>query len=329
MAGAIAGSAILELSESGRASELDTVTLTVNNLCNLVCPHCYLQYTGPGGVVQGGVLDAITRSQYRHLAIVGKEPLVNEESINTCTLIAKSNREHKRTTSLITNGVGLHRVPSALFSDLAWIDVSLDGGPRTYSTYRRGSLDHILAGVERARNLGLRSVRALHVLSVETLSALDDMLAADESGVFDMVVLSPYIKTRNAGRNSVAPVHPLKIIEALGRSKAFEERQSAVLLLDSTHLAQSGATVLEVESAALEWNIGRRIRIFPLDPIEYGFIRVTYDGLVLPPSDSLHPASYHENSAYIIGAEGTALPLQNIYSNLRPHFIQCSSAHAA
>jgi MoaA/NifB/PqqE/SkfB family radical SAM enzyme len=57
MAGAIAGTAILNCKLQ---SALDTVALTINNSCNLHCPHCYLQYDGPNESITSGVISLLS-----------------------------------------------------------------------------------------------------------------------------------------------------------------------------------------------------------------------------------------------------------------------------
>src|ERR1035438_763554 len=94
MAGAIAGSAIFCCSPTER---LDTVTLTVNNACNLACPHCYLQYHSPVKKFRESLFDVLERSAFRHPAVVGKEPLFDGGSVAICErLAALSIRSKKR-----------------------------------------------------------------------------------------------------------------------------------------------------------------------------------------------------------------------------------------
>ena len=71
--GAFAGSAAL-LCQNLR-SDVSVVTLTMNNSCNLKCPHCYLQYAQKDAYVSHWVIDVIAQSAVEAVAIVGMEPL--------------------------------------------------------------------------------------------------------------------------------------------------------------------------------------------------------------------------------------------------------------
>ena len=80
MAGAIAGTALVNYAPH-TSKQLSTITLTVNNLCNLQCPHCYLQYDGEENKYIGSeVLEHLYKADFKHLVIVGKEPFVNKKN---------------------------------------------------------------------------------------------------------------------------------------------------------------------------------------------------------------------------------------------------------
>jgi MoaA/NifB/PqqE/SkfB family radical SAM enzyme len=103
MAGAMAGSAIL--AAGSRKDSLSIVTLTINNTCNLACPHCYLQYAGPEFFALDSVLDAVLDSNCEGISIVGKEPLANKESADRVRELVERAAEKGKWVSLITNGL--------------------------------------------------------------------------------------------------------------------------------------------------------------------------------------------------------------------------------
>src|SRR5688500_15997163 len=106
MGGVVAGSAVLNAKVAGK---LHTVTLTVNNRCNLHCPHCYLQYDGIDRLIAPEAIDYLfdRPSSLRHVAIVGMEPLVTRRSVEVCGTIIHRAKQAGITVSLITNGINL------------------------------------------------------------------------------------------------------------------------------------------------------------------------------------------------------------------------------
>ena len=88
MAGAIAGTALVNYAPN-ISKKLSTVTLTVNNLCNLQCPHCYLQYDGgETKYISPSILEHLYNAEFKHLVIVGKEPFVNTKTVLLLGLMA-------------------------------------------------------------------------------------------------------------------------------------------------------------------------------------------------------------------------------------------------
>ena len=56
MGGVVSGSAIMIPKSTGH---LHTITLTINNQCNLHCPHCYLKYSGTKDIIEDKTIDFI------------------------------------------------------------------------------------------------------------------------------------------------------------------------------------------------------------------------------------------------------------------------------
>lgn len=312
MAGAIAGTAILNC---GLTNELDTVTLTINNSCNLTCPHCYLQYDDHGSIIDGEVLRAVCVANFRHLAIVGKEPLLDSASIELCDRIAERCVSLSRSVSLVTNGLGLLSVPPTLLKSLAYIDISLDGGPNTYHVYRRGSLAKIVAGLAHLAQNRFNQINALHVLNDSSIEFLADMVKVSEMAEFQKIMFSPYIRTMNHGTNEVKVVPLERILETLSRSSPFMEQANAFLLVDVNHLAQAGWTETEFTQLAARLGLVAKIRLISDDPLLYGIIRVTYDGFVLTPLQSIHTRYYRSVGLNLRTSNG--MSLQDIYWRMR------------
>src|ERR1022692_1029770 len=104
MAGAMAGSAVLTARD--RVRELGIVTLTINNSCNLHCPHCYLQYAGENGdLIEWDDVSHILESRFNHLCIVGKEPLADRRAADVTSRLVTAAVDMGRSCSFITNGL--------------------------------------------------------------------------------------------------------------------------------------------------------------------------------------------------------------------------------
>lgn len=312
MAGAIAGTAILDCEPR---PILQTVTLTVNNLCNLSCPHCYLQYRSGQSFLDEGVLEVVLASQYRHLAIVGKEPLVNAASIALSDRIAALAVSSGKTVSLITNGLNLCSVPPTLFENLAYIDVSLDGGPGTYEQYRHGSLSRLRSGLEYLRRLRFRNVNALHVLNDRTVDAVDDMMQVRDFTDFKTIMFSPYLETLNDGTNSVGGVNLESLLCGLAGSHRFMNEPRAFLLMDPYHLQGQELTFEALEELLARYGLNQKVKLIRNDPLHYGIIRVTYDGLALPPYDSIHPSRY-QDVGYNVLRPGHIVRLEHLFRSM-------------
>lgn len=286
--GAIAGSSILGCE---RTQNLDTVTLTINNSCNLKCPHCYLQYEpGRDEPFDIRIFGLLQRSTFRHLAIVGKEPLLDRGSIDLCMKLAEICQSTGRSASLISNGLNINMAPSDFANRFSFIDISLDGGPESYRRYRKGSTQKLAKGLEILTR-SQTQLNALHVLNSETIGHIDDMLMARSWAPFSRIVFSPYLKTENHGLNPVGGLTLASVLQSLSRAR-FRETEGAVLLVHDQHLRDGGMSRRDFLSLATQLGILDHIRLIAGDPIEYGIIRVTYDGLVLAPYVALHPRHY-------------------------------------
>jgi MoaA/NifB/PqqE/SkfB family radical SAM enzyme len=286
MGGAMAGSAIC--SSPSMSYELDTVTLTVNNTCNLDCPHCYLQYGGGPQFLSLADLERVLASQFRHLCIVGKEPLANAASADLVARMVGRVAELGRSTSIITNGLNLRLLPVEALARLAWVDISLDSSPELYSSYRGGSFSKLSRGIEFARRHGLQDLRILNAIAAQNIVQLDAMLEGSFAFCPTMVVISPFQQTRAQGRQFVAMVHPRELYRAVAASR-FRDRADLRIILDAGYLNNfAGAEWLR----PFEDTFGSRMTLVATDPIDRGLIRVTYDGLVLSPLESVHTDDY-------------------------------------
>ncbi|ESS72054.1 hypothetical protein MGMO_74c00060 [Methyloglobulus morosus KoM1] len=311
--GAIAGSSILECKQT---LNLDTVTLTINNSCNLVCPHCYLQYQPErSDSFDSQIFSILSRSSFRHLAIVGKEPLFNTNSIDLCLRLSDLCFSTGKTISLISNGINFALAPSNFVNKFSFIDISLDGGPQTYKSYRKASTFKLVNNLRAIASLGAR-MNALHVLNSKTIDHLDDMLDVRNWAPFDRVIFSPYLETQNHGHNLVGGLNLTSLLRRLASSR-FSQVEGAILLLHDQHIEAGSLTHVEFNQLTSELNLNHRVHLISGDPLEYGILRVTYDGLVLTPYAALHPKKYASERSFTVADLGYKT-LNDAFLNMAP-----------
>lgn len=290
MAGAIAGTAIFKI--NGKQDCLDTVTLTINNECNMHCNHCYLQYASNKGVITEDIIGSVLDSSFRHLSIVGKEPLVNAKSISTLCEIVEKSKNNNRSISLVTNGLNLSSLPSDIIPLLDYIDVSFDGGLLFYEKYRKGNISKILDGILYCLAHGLKEVNALHTICNQTIDNITDCINLNRIVPFANILFTPYLVTQNQGDNTVTPIPLQDIIIYLDNNDVFNNTKETLVLIDNYHIEQESIISADLDASLNTIKCKNKFRIFKEDPIFYGIIRVTYDGIILSPRQSLHTAQY-------------------------------------
>lgn len=291
MAGAIAGTAILKI--DGKQDLLNTITLTINNECNMHCSHCYLQYDSIESIIDDNTLDIIFKNKFKHLVIVGKEPLVNNSSIEKLCGIVERCKVKDLTVSFVTNGLNLSSLPPAIIPLIDYIDVSFDGGVLTYEKYRKGNLHKVLDGISFCLTHGLKEVNALHTVCDRTIENISDCVNLKEFVPFSTILFTPYLVTQNHGNNQVSSIPLFEIVRKFDGNSTFNSVDGTMLLIDNYHIEQERICLAELESELDKVKCREKYHVITDDPIMYGIIRVTYDGLVLSPRQSLHPSLYH------------------------------------
>ncbi|MDB5470166.1 MAG: hypothetical protein JWR84_1726 [Caulobacter sp.] len=304
MAGAMAGSAIL--AAEARRTTLGTVTLTMNNDCNLACPHCYLQYEGRKGLLSQSTLDSVLASGCERVCIVGKEPLANRQSIAMVGEIARGAVSRGKVVSMITNGLNARLLPAEIVRAFAWIDVSLDGGPHTYEAYRQGSWSKLRAAISALHEAGLAELRLLQTVSRQTIGTIDDMLEAQSLLGGSMTIFSPYQTTRSSGVQGAAAIEPTEFLNALA---PFAQLPDVIVALDSLYTRQFPDIEGIIQRG--EELFGDRFIFVDDDPIDRGLIRVTYDGLVLSPFEAVNTRDYAVRGRILDGT-----PLDGIFEEM-------------
>lgn len=287
MAGAMAGSAILDTKLS---EELTSVTLTINNVCNLACSHCYLQYEGPNRLISNETVEKIFNSEFERLCIVGMEPLANKNSANIVKRLAKKSSELGIDCSIITNGLNGKLLDKNTILQLTWIDISIDSDEANYASYRKGAWPKLKRSIHHFKDSGAKSLRALHNISKENAHLVENMVQVSEDLGFDKIVFSPYLRTKSMGVQSVTMVPPVHLWELFKNMR----NEKVHILLDSAYAEAFGWN--EAEIIDLFSPFGSNFMFISGDPVNRGILRVTYDGLVMTALDAIHTSNYSKNS---------------------------------
>jgi hypothetical protein len=135
-------------------------------------------------------------------------------------------------------------------------------------------------------------VNALHTVSTANLGAIDDMMAVATLADFRMIIFSPYVEVRNAGTNATSPVSCLTLLASLSQSDAFHTHDAAYLLLGKGAFSDQGLSDGDVSRLVKDAGLAAKVIQIEEDPLGLGYIRVTYDGYIMSPYQSLHPAEY-------------------------------------
>lgn len=291
MGGVVSGTAIMLAKEEG---ELHTITLTINNQCNLNCPHCYLQYKGLEKNISPEIIDYVinNHTDYKHIAIVGREPLFDGHSASICCDIIKKAYRKGLSVSLITNGLNIQLLDEAVLTQISFIDISLDGGRHFYSQYRGCSIDKIAENLIWLKNKSFNRINALEVLNSETIYHIDDMMDFATAMEVEKIMFSPYLPTDNQGENIVGFVSLNQCFRALKKSKPFMDSQSAFMMVDLYHCWHEGMSLDEARRIANDEDMSHKVFFVPAEPTALGIMRVTYDGLVLSSYNALHTQKY-------------------------------------
>ncbi|MBS3162422.1 radical SAM protein [Candidatus Woesearchaeota archaeon] len=280
--------------EEGKVKRLRLITLTVNNICNLNCPHCYLQLKDPFIYIERSIIQKVLNSKFEHVAIVGKEPLVNEKSINLLLEFAKNVKSLGRTISIITNGKNLDKIGPELLENIDYIDISFDGGKKTYNKIRKGSnFEKLKRDIQRLYyDYNYHKINALHTIHSQNIEDIEDLMSITEIIPFKTILFSPYLETENYGKNSVSRLDLKKLIKRLFSNKKFLEIKQTILNVDIFHLEQANLSVEDLIDFIENNNFKDKIIVYDKDLLYEGVIRVTHSGMALTPRQSLNPKKY-------------------------------------
>lgn len=288
--GAFAGSAAL-LCQVLR-SDVSVITLTMNNSCNLRCPHCYLQFAQEDKFVAPWVVETIAESDAEAVAIVGMEPLLNRDSARKLASIVEAVKSRDKKVGVITNGLNAHLLSRETAALVDWVDVSVDGTRETYGSIRGAPVRKLERGIETLDRLGVRQINVLHTLHAGNLSQLGDLADFGRDLATGQVVLSPFCATRHEGSQPRdLDITSGALLQALERSDV--DLDDCWIVLDLDWVAEP--QLRQQFADRVERQLGGRSIMFRADPAAYGMVRITYDARVMTPRQAMHTGDYRRS----------------------------------
>ncbi len=304
--------------------ELDILQVTINNRCNLACPHCYLNMSG-SGYLEDKTVEAIFSPENlpEKVAIVGMEPLYDAPSARLVRHIARRGHETSTFVSMITNGLGFKHLLEAPDREMPrLIDVSLDGGPRYYARFRGNGKDlfpKIVAGAQAIRSAHPSiPLNILHTLFVEnsTPEIVEDMvesgrLVSPEGGIYFSPFISPAIQIGQ--RTPTANVKDLDgMLRVLAGTAAFMDHPATYFFMGPYNADSFGLSMGELSALIESHGLTAKSRLDTGIPHLNGGLRVMFNGYAIRPDYSIHT---YLTQKYGVSVEDRTLP--EIYESFK------------
>ena len=219
-----------------------TVTLVVNNVCNLRCRHCYLQvprldHPPLDDAEWGRLIESVMESEPELICLSGKEVLIGSTGVALLRRLGEA-RAAGRTRSrlgLITNGTLLHRHRDALLdADPTYLDISVDGLPDDHDAIRgAGAFAALLPNLRwAARSFGRRLFANLTLQKRNAAAAVDAVAFLHGMGVrnVELGFYRPLPYTDGALALSAADV--AAVFDQLAEVEAIPDARRLRVLLD-------------------------------------------------------------------------------------------------
>src|SRR3989344_4983506 len=164
--------------------------ISVNDICNLTCKHCYYASTHNKSLQEksSGLFpkqwenltgEAIEKG-IRHISVVGKEPLLSPNETRAIFETADKKRSDfpEVRYELITNGTLIKKEIEWLKElDFYFFSVSVDGHKEAHDYIRGdGNYDRTLEGIRIARDSGINNLTAIFTAMPHNVDSLPNMV---------------------------------------------------------------------------------------------------------------------------------------------------------
>jgi hypothetical protein len=150
----------------------------------------------------------------------------------------------------------------------------------------------LIREVQGAQDRGLQTVNALFTLSSATLPFIEDMMSTCGDVDWGQMVFSPFASVRNHGSLLVEEISLRSMLLTLSRNPSFVNNTKTKLLLGSDIGRSEGLTTEQVIKLVGDYGLAQKAILIRHDPLLLGYLRLSYDGFVMTPYQSLHPADY-------------------------------------
>jgi sulfatase maturation enzyme AslB (radical SAM superfamily) len=275
MGGVVAGSTMFDIG----FAERKWGAIMINTGCNKNCRACYLGPKVDNVAMSKEIVVALVehgKKNWDGVAIIGTEPLLDDLSVETINAFASAIRTH-----VMTNGVNLGKFANKL-NGVERIDISLDGGPKTYC--RSGDFQDIIRGASRWKEATGKEVYALNMLSDENCQEknVEDMLQAGVLIGAEKTLFSPYIRT--IGGSDVVPASLEHIVDVLRHFPGA----NWFLTVDPYHAILEWKKWQDVKNNLVSALSPENLLIIDFDPGDM-IVRVDINGRAHHPLIALHP----------------------------------------
>ena len=313
MAGSVTGSTIIDVKDEF-SKRLNVITVSINNLCNASCEHCYLKYNSKESYISGQTLDKILKTPVERIVVVGKEPFYDKKSIDILKKLVEKAVLNNKKVSVITNGINLDEDIEflKLFEN---IDISIHSGDGLYRTEEQ--FRRILENLEMLEKNSVNNVNILSVIDSKTINSFDSVIKlADNYKNVKRILFSPFIETKRGVSYSVEELELKELLKRLTGSEVFLRKPNAYLLLDIYHFINSSYSIADIENIVEKSGIKHKVKFIKTPPTLMGIVRVSHDGLLMTSYDALHTENYRQFSIPFDKVKS----IENYYKNIVSKF---------
>ncbi len=323
MSGAVTGSTILDIKDSF-SDNLKVVTLTINNMCNSFCNHCYLNYNSEKLYISESIVEKVLESGAEKIVVVGKEPFYDENSVSLLKYLIKKGKEKGKKISVITNGINLDLMEVKNLKKFENLDISIHSSNGLYR--KKFQFKKIVENMKHLDREGANNVNILSVVDNETIDKVEEIIAF--SGQFKnvkRVLFSLFLNTERGTPYRVRELDIDFVIERFKNCRPFIECANAYLLLDMYHFVDSGVDPEIIDEKVKKSGIEDKVRFIKTPPTLMGVIRVSHDGLLMTSYDALHTANYRKFSIYIEKVQSVDRYYNDIVSRFNPFVFETAA----
>ena len=188
------------------------VSYFVNNICNLICEHCYVGYENKEDELSldewKNVFDKLIDMGALTFGNVGKEPLLSDKTVPLLHYFSEKRKDNSKLRfGFVTNGILLK---GSILEEIAsinptYIDVSLDG-TKEENDFIRGNGSYQKT-IENLKNISMNypdlkeNIFISFTLMNHNKGKISDLAKEMNDLGINNLLISPYMKTPNSNGN--------------------------------------------------------------------------------------------------------------------------------